>query len=319
MRKTWIVTSAADMQKLRDRWESLHVAGRHTIFQSYTWSEMAARAFGHKESPLVAMAESDSGIAIIPACMNVKEKRLSLLGETLYDYRDTLTDGDLKPLHKAWSDIALIAAKHGCSFGFTALRSSPESKDRWAGFEQISFTSAPYILRRDREVSHRPRLDRNARRLAALGVVKCQYDGSAAQLLRAIYSLKSEESGSLFTDSGRIDLIIALAQSSPLACETFTFEQGSTLVAALVTFRDGVYRRFYTTYFNEAWSRFSPGMTLLHEAVQSSLAEGLNCDLLTGDHHYKRRLTTASAPLVRVEASAGQVRAGFRHTVAHAA
>ncbi len=91
------------------------------------------------------------------------------------------------------------------------------------------------------------------------------------------------------------------------ACEIYTLEKDASLVAGLVTFRDGDTRRFYTIYFNPAWARYSPGQALLFEATARSLAEGLRCDYMTGEYPYKLRLANASRQLFRVDLSAEQL------------
>lgn len=320
MRKSCLITSDTEMEKIRERWVALRVVGRHTIFQSFRWNQLAARVFAGKHMPLIAISENDSGMAIIPACIDVKNKRLSLLGETLFDYRDTLTAGDLISLRRAWSELASIAAKNECTFEFHSLREDSAGLGKWSGFERVPTSSAPFILRDDRSGEAHSRLLRNMRRLETLGVKAVRYDGKALQLLRTIYSLKSQGPDSLFRDQQRISFITALAQDAPSTFDIFTLEQGSTLAAAIVTFRDGLFRRFYTTYFDPAFAKHSPGITLLHHAVQETLSEGLNCDFLTGDQPYKRRLATAAAPLFRVGANQGTMRAIANGTfAAHAA
>ena len=89
------------------------------------------------------------------------------------------------------------------------------------------------------------------------------------------------------------------------------------LVAALVTIRDVDARRLYTVYFDPAWSKFSPGTVLIYEVTARTLAEGLDCDYMTGEYGYKNRLATAMVPLLKVEASAEQLaRASSRERAA---
>src|SRR6266481_5692736 len=153
MRKSRLITSRQDMEKLRERWIALHVSGRHTVFQSFRWNQLAAQAFADNETALIALSESDSGTAIIPASIDIPAKRLSLIGETLFDYRDALTVGDLAPLHRAWSELAAIATKHGCSFDFASLRPDAQTASKWSGFQRTPYTSAPYLLRGDKSVA----------------------------------------------------------------------------------------------------------------------------------------------------------------------
>ena len=112
-------------------------------------------------------------------------------------------------------------------------------------------------------------------------------------------------------DPLRIQMLTAMARTQPEACEIFTLEEGSVVVAALVTFIDGRWRRFYTTYHdcNERWTKHSPGLALIHQVVQESLAAGLECDLMTGDQLYKRRLATSNVSLYRVSAPAQKLNA----------
>ena len=78
-------------------------------------------------------------------------------------------------------------------------------------------------------------------------------------------------------------------------------------IAALVTFVDGEVRRFYTTWMNPTWGKHSPGIALLFEATRLTLAEGLDCDYMTGEQPYKLRLATRRIPLHRIRATAGEL------------
>lgn len=54
-----------------------------------------------------------------------------------------------------------------------------------------------------------------------------------------------------------------------------------------------------------------PGQLLLYEVAAQSLAEGLDCDFLTGEYPYKNRVATARVPLFTVEAAAAALPAIF--------
>ena len=114
----------------------------------------------------------------------------------------------------------------------------------------------------------------------------------------------------LFVDQLRIHFVLAAAAAEPDAWEIFTLERESHVVAALVTFSDRGVRRFYTVYYDHGWSRYSPGTALLYEATRLSLAEGLDCDYMTGEQSHKMRLATSRVPLYRVELSSGKSRSG---------
>ncbi|HSB74856.1 MAG TPA: GNAT family N-acetyltransferase, partial [Terriglobales bacterium] len=140
------------------------------------------------------------------------------------------------------------------------------------------------------------------RKILRQGVEFRRESPASPGLLRRIYQLKGEQpAANLFRDGTRINFLAAAAASGPAPCEVYTLTQGTTLVAALVTFRDGNTRRFYTTYYDHSWAHFSPGMVLLFEVTRLSLEEGLDCDYMTGEQPHKVRLATSRVPLFRVE------------------
>ena len=100
----------------------------------------------------------------------------------------------------------------------------------------------------------------------------------------------------------RREFIARIASEAASRCDVYTYETNSELVAALITFRDDALRYCYTIYYNLHWSDFSPGQLLLFEVAARSLAEGLECDFMTGEYPYKNRLATARVPLFTVEA-----------------
>ena len=292
------------MDQLRGVWESL--APRATIFQRFDWNHRAACIFGSREAPFIVVAESDSGVALIPACIDSAHKRISLLGEELFDYRDILSEGDESNARAAWEPVLELADANGYDLRFHSLRGG--DPEEWFGLKKKCFTAAPHLLSADTAEFHHPRLGLNLRRLERKGAQLATRTGSDENFLRRLYSLKAQEAGSLFADPLRIEMLIAMACSAATTCEVYALEEGSVLIAALVTFRDGNWRRFYTTYYNESWARYSPGLTLLHEVVRQSLDGGLDCDFMTGDQPYKRRLATSSTPLYRIHATSGELR-----------
>lgn len=134
------------------------------------------------------------------------------------------------------------------------------------------------------------------------------YTGQDAKLLEEIYRCKGDQNGALFTDQLRRDFMCTVAQVEGLNCEVFTLEKENKIIAALVTFRDGTYRRLYTTYYDHEWARYSPGIELIFETTRRSLQEHLDLDFMTGEQEYKMRIATAVAPLYQVEVSAEELR-----------
>ncbi len=154
------------------------------------------------------------------------------------------------------------------------------------------------------------RLARNLRRMERLGFELCSYDGDNPMLLRSIYDAKAEQSeASLFHDAERVEFMVSAAGLMPDMFEIFTLDNGGTMAAAVVTLRDGRWRRFYTGWFAPEYEKHSPALALIYEVTRQSLAAGLDCDYMTGEQPYKMRLATNSVPLYRVRATAEQLAA----------
>ena len=102
-------------------------------------------------------------------------------------------------------------------------------------------------------------------------------------------------------------IIVGLAIDGGSLYQQRRAAQNSSDAAALVTFRDDAYRRFYTCWFDSEFYKLSPAMVLIHEITRQSLASGINCDYMTGEHPYKLRLATGSMPLYRLQATPEQL------------
>ena len=290
-------------------WESLCASGGFTIFQSFDLNLLAADRFAQKEEPYIVCAESEQGAAIIPAVVRLSDGTLRLLGEELFDYRAFLHRGDGAVLHAALG----VLAELGHPLEIVALRESERSlvTDE---LELSPFAAAPYVtckqISAESFAGAHTRLARNLRRMERLGFALKTYDGANPQLLRAIYEAKARQSDtSLFHDSARIEFLVSAAALMPHIFEIFTLENGEHRAAAVVTLRDGECRRFYTGWFGAEYEKHSPALSLIFEVTRQSLAEGLDCDYMTGEQGYKMRLATASVKLFRMRATAEEMAA----------
>jgi CelD/BcsL family acetyltransferase involved in cellulose biosynthesis len=152
------------------------------------------------------------------------------------------------------------------------------------------------------------RLGRNLRRMERLGFDLRAHDGANAQLLRWIYEAKAQQNGpSLFHDAVRVEFMVSAAGLMPEVFEVFTLENGTELAAAVVTLRDRGWRRFYTGWFTPEYEKHSPALALIYEITRQSLADGLDCDYMTGEQPYKMRLATNSVALYKVRATAEEL------------
>jgi CelD/BcsL family acetyltransferase involved in cellulose biosynthesis len=295
-----LAQTLSEIDALQSRWEALHrQQDKTTIFQSFRWNRLAAATF-RQERPYVVYLETEAGAALIPAAIR-NSRQLCLLGEELFDYRDVLSTGDFSVLAEAWQ----ILAETRLPLAPTPVR-GPAAQKHWSAFELAGFCKAPYVsasLTAEAFAGTHTRLGRQIRRLERAGVRMARHEGDNLPLLRQIYAHKAAPSNTfgrnLFQDDRRVRFVLGVAANAPSACQTFTLESPSTLVAAIVTLEDGGVRRFYTTWFHPAWSRYSPGVALLFEATRLSLAEGLDCDYMTGAQDYKLRLASNVVPLYR--------------------
>jgi len=230
----------------------------------------------------------------------------------LFDYRAFLHGGDAAALRAALGVLSDL----GSSMEIVALRET----DCNAVIDELgmaSFAAAPCVncaqISAEEFAAAHTRLARNLRRMERLGFELRSYNGDNPMLLRSIYRAKAEQSeSSLFHDSERIEFMVSAAGLMPDVFEVFTLENGETMASAVVTLRDGQWRRFYTGWFAPEHEKHSPALALIYEITRRSLAAGLDCDYMTGEQPYKMRLATNSAPLYRVRATAEQLAAAGR-------
>jgi len=302
-----IIRSPQRLEPLRSAWERLYRDGSYSIFQSPEWNLLAARAFASVGEPMVIHANGESGAAIIPACLT--RGQVQFLGEALFDYRDVLASGEQRVLRRAWQQVAVQQQPLSVAF-LHGERTCRQWKD--LGFSPALFCGAPMVRRSETSPEdfyrRHSRAHRLLGRLTRAGVELRTHQGSETALVRYIYEAKAAQQlagvdGNLFAERARIDFMVAIAAMDN-RCEIFTLETAGTLVGALVTFRDGIVRRFYTVHYDRAWANYSPGTALMFETTRRSLEQGLDCDYLTGEQPHKTRFATYRTPLFRLEADA---------------
>lgn len=298
------------MEALAPLWNELLGKQRHSFFQRFSWNRLAAEVFCDRLTPFVVSVQSDNGAAIIPAAINNRNGDTELLGELLFDYRDVLHLGEREVLRTAWQKLATLGRPlHVLSISQTA------DGGRWARFPLELFARAPMVegahLTEEAFRLQHSRLGRQMRRLQKQGAVLRCSSGHDSRLLRHLYNCKRSQFAAnqenVFTDCRRGEFMVAAAGLEGSSCEVYALETNALLVAGLVTFRDDHIRRFYTTYFNPEWARYSPGQALLYEITAQSLGNGLSCDFMTGEYPYKLRLANASQTLFRLDLSAEQL------------
>jgi CelD/BcsL family acetyltransferase involved in cellulose biosynthesis len=304
------------MEQFRPAWDQLYTPGRHSVFQSFAWNHLAAQQFLN-DAPYVVLAESDSSMAIVPAAVTGGEQ-ITMLGDMLFDYRACLCAGAPEAHQAALGKLAEL----GLPMEITAVREA--DLEPFGNLEPSVFCNAPSVQRQsvtaDQFTGEHSRLGRFFRRLAKQRVELQQHFGDNEKLVRWIYEKKGEQfSGSavdIFNDPRRVDFMARAAALDPGACEIFTFSTPQQIVAALVTFRDAHVRRFYTIWFDQEWAQYSPGVVLVFAITQRSLAEGLDCDYMTGEQPHKVRLATGMMRLFRVNATPAMLAQAAREPAA---
>jgi CelD/BcsL family acetyltransferase involved in cellulose biosynthesis len=308
MPKLETIRSAHELDRLNSRWTWLEKQCAGTLFQSYELNRQAARWFASRETPQVIVAESDSGMAIIPAVR--REREVGLIGETLFDYRDVLSAGEPSVLERAWQELA----RTGLSLEVTALRGLA-ARERWQCLRPAEFCNAPATRRCDLTakefVAAHHKSAKASRRLARAGLRLVRRESRLQPIAEWIYRHKAEwcgKSENLFTDRHRQNFMLYIVCSRVVDCTVWSYEDNAgDVAAALVTFRHGGIRHFYTIHHDPRWERFSPGQAMIFDVTRESLAEGLDVDFMTGEYDYKNRLATALVPLFRVAASVEQM------------
>ncbi|HLH07220.1 MAG TPA: GNAT family N-acetyltransferase [Terriglobales bacterium] len=321
MPQTVIARSANEILALRDRWDWLYSQCRATIFQSFKWNWIASRVFAEREFPYVIYSEADHGQALLPLCINRRRNSLACLGDVLFDYRDVLAIGEDDATMAAWSE----AARLGLPFSSGGLLAS--ASPQWSAFQLNQFYRSPHVRVSDGSADlfacKHTRSASRLRKLQRMGVELRKYAPPTAALLRWIYEQKAsqppEAGENVFSDPCRIEFMAEITSTGPLQEEVFTLEIQQRCIAALVTLRESDCRRFYTIWFDQNWSRHSPGISLIYEVTRRSLAEGLDCDYMTGEQSYKMRFATSVEQLYWVDASVEQMKAAGRNRMELAA
>ena len=308
MLRSATIENLQDLERIRSLWEELQAQPEMTMFQSYVWNTTALRVFAQRETPRLIYIENDAGAALVPSVVGRRCGKVHLAGEALFDYRTSLVVGDSSVLTPAWKQIA----EWGMPFEVKAFRGD-RVKDAWSPLEVKFFANAPRLSASadaDEFVRSRNRLGRFTRRFRRAGIEYHKHSGANRPLVRHIYEKKAEQDASmnLFCDPLRREFMQVIAALPESQCEIFTYESAGELVAALVTFRDGGVRRFYTTYFDQRWAKDSPGQVLLFEATAESLREGLECDYMTGEYMYKNRFADSMVPLYQISATPEELR-----------
>ena len=313
MLRVRVARSVGEIETLGSAWDSL-MNPELSLFQSHRWNLLAAKIFGQREEPHFIFAQDDNGAAILPAVIQTESRTIRFAGESLFDYRDYLAVGDHAPLTAAWQKLAAF----NLPLSITAV--SRMQDHIWERMPKTFFSRAPRLNRAqitaERLVQDHARAFSRVRKLERMGLRITQHSGDAS-IAAEIYRLRTVQSTTteLFHDPLRAEFMAAACRGEGSSCEIFALEDGGTVVAALVTFRDTDWRRCYTIFYDRRWARFSPGTSLLFEVVRRSLEQGISVDLMTGEQPYKMRMAQRTQDLFKVSASSSEMRKLFSASI----
>src|SRR5262245_8154253 len=77
LRRTIVAQTNQELSRIRYLWEKIQSQRPATIFQSFAWHYLAARAFSDREIPYVIYVESDHGAALLPTAIRRDEPLLT--------------------------------------------------------------------------------------------------------------------------------------------------------------------------------------------------------------------------------------------------
>jgi CelD/BcsL family acetyltransferase involved in cellulose biosynthesis len=299
----------SEVERLRPLWEEIQKRTPATIFQDFDWNLLALQMFS-EEKPFFVAAESQSSVTIIPAV--IRENQVRFAGGSLFDYRDVICAGGDTALSAAFETLV----DTDLSWSIHGVRNVMLSY--WSRLAVEPWTAAPFVSPKDISpdafAEKHTRARRSLRRLADLGASIRMVIGRA-ELVEQLYREKANEPAAylenVFRDPRCIEFMRNVVSLPQTHCDIFLMEAAGSPIAALVTFRDGDVRRFYTTWMDQRWSKHSPGIALLYHATCETLAAGLDCDYMTGEQPYKMRFATGSVPLYKLECSAAELGAHF--------
>src|SRR5204863_8530028 len=139
----------------------------------------------------------------LPAAINPGDGQICFLGETLFDYRDYLAQGDPEVLRAAWQKlIELELPLHVLSVR------RPEAAI-WKELPKASYSGAPYLLASsitpEQFSTAHTRKGSRLRRLFRMGIELRQYSGEDKSFVTKIYLCKGAQggAGTLFQDELR--------------------------------------------------------------------------------------------------------------------
>jgi CelD/BcsL family acetyltransferase involved in cellulose biosynthesis len=312
------------LTRLRAEWQKLFVASGAPPFLSWEWLTTWRKWFGQEKHPYLLCARSEGSlVGLAPLCAEKKQpslfapslKRLSFLGE-LYgapDYLDILAlpgfkrkSADLFMDYLAKSPSFDLLELEGMSADSCTLQLLTRRFGRNAGFR---YRLVPQFIcpRMSLDVSWEELLERShrseyfkrcLRRLNKIASFEFRVVSDANSIPAAYGRFLGLHTGRWLSRGGSsaartsqqkgfmLDAACELARAGVVRFEEIWLE--GECCASLFGFESGDCYYFYLSGFDQSWSKYSLGFTLLWLSIREASQRGLKMyDFLRGDENYK--------------------------------
>ncbi len=335
------------LSRLRAEWQALFVASGAPPFLSWEWVATGPKWFGQGKNPFLLCARADGVLlALLPLCAERKQmsrfspelKRISFLGESYGapDYLDILA---LPGFKKECAELFLNRLAESRSFDLLELEGMSVDSytlrlltKHFANSARFKYKIVPQyicpqmsldagweeLLERSHRSEYFKRCMRRLNKFASFEFRVVSDPEAIAAAYGRFLNLHtgrwSERGGSSALGEPEQSGFM-LDASHALACAGMTrFEEiwlEGQCRASLLGFESGACYYFYLSGFDQAWSKYSLGFTLLWLSIREASERGLKTyDFLRGDENYKfnwsdnLRLTVAA----RVASNSGVAR-----------
>ncbi len=288
-----------DLAGLEGVWRAATAAGSGSVFQEYAFARHWAKVFAPEAE--IAVWTSRHAPLVLP--LAIRDGRLGLIGEGLFDYLDLI--GGAAP------EVERDAAEAALGLGWRASRFTgvPEGSRHDAFWRALAAEAHPYSAAPVRAAggSWGREHARTARRWAAAKVALARAHG-AGERLRLLAWLLDHKARELAARGqtnvlGRLEQawLTAMVEQEPELAELWALRRDGETLAALLCWRGAQVRYAYTISYAPEAAALSPGVLALYGVLRHTMHEGRSFNFLTGEQEFKLRFATHREPLLRYE------------------
>ena len=305
----WQCFEGSDLSALQTVWEAAAAAARPTVFQHFAFARHWARAFADTAETRIWVSTGDSPAPLLVPLV-LRESRLSLLGDGLFDYLALVGVGRRWQLQEA---AERVLGERWSEMNISGVRPDPVQAAFWHSLdaEAEPFAAAPQrhpppggnavpLLEREH-----PRLLSRWRRARREGCYLRQETELRLRLelldwLLAQKNRRCAAQGVTNVLGAREQHWLRLmVEHEPQLAELWSWRDQNGPLSALLCWRTARVRYAYTIGYGTRAPERSPGILLLFALLRRTMEAGQSFDFLTGEQAFKRRLATCCQPLLR--------------------